>query len=160
LDPVTLVFQTPPKDEYEKAVLMLYENMQVPDVLQQICGRWFPAHGRDVADSFLAWRAEHEDLLNEIRHRMHAIWIDHGGGDERVVRVVDYYDRKDRYASYMRAFDEAKAADFEMKCIDYPRRTKSPDWNMSQRFARELELIRQRPRPAPVDTSATSPGKG
>jgi hypothetical protein len=150
MDPVQRVLSAYPKDDYETAVLRVYEMMQTPDAIQQICSRWFPTHGRDVADAFLAWRARHEEFMREMRDRAHAIWVSQGGGDVRVVRVVEYFERKDRMNTFMRDFDRTSTREYESRCIDFPRKLKSAEWNLPKRFARDLAVIRVRPRPEPI----------
>ena len=157
VDPAVQVLRSTPRDDYERAVTRIYEIMQAPDVMQQICARWFPTHGPAVADAYLAWRDKHADFLDETRDRMHAIWVSQGEGNVRVVRVVEYFTRRERYETYMRDFDATPAREFEQKCIEYPQVLNSDAWNLPRRFERELVVIRERPRPAPI--GAPPPGR-
>jgi hypothetical protein len=141
-DPVTLVLRAQPKNEYEDAVLSMYYVMQAPDTMQQLCARWFPAHGAKVADAFVQWRNRHAALMKDITDRTHEIWVSQGGGDPRVVRVVEHFKRNERYQEFMRDFDRMPTAEFDVRCADYPRVVGSRAWNLPVKFRRELEIMR------------------
>jgi len=143
--PLTKVLRAYPKDEYEVAVLYMYEVMHTPDATQAICARWFPLHGRQTADAVMAWQKRQERIINEINDRTHAIWIAQADGDASVVpRAEGRFDR-DRRQQYLNVFDKTPVEVYEERCTDLPASLKSAEWDLRKRFRKQLALVRKRP---------------
>src|SRR6185436_18514091 len=106
LHPLTKVLNAYPKDDYEVAVLYMYEIMHTPDATQAICARWFPDYGRQTADAVNAWQKKNEPLMKEISDRTHAIWIGQADGDASVVPWAEGRFNRDRRQQYDNNFDK------------------------------------------------------
>jgi hypothetical protein len=143
--PLTKVLQSYPKDDYEVAVLYMYEIMHTPDATQAICARWFPVYGRETADAVMAWQKKEEPLISEIRDRTHAIWIGQADGDASVVPWATGRFDRDRRQQFDNAFDKTPVKVYEKRCADLPRSLRSSEWDLRKRFRTQLAVVRKRP---------------
>jgi len=143
--PLTKVLRAYPKDDYEIAVLYMYEIMHTPDSTQAICGRWFPTYGRQTADAVMAWQKSQEPLMNEIRDRTHAIWISQADGDASVVPWAEGRFDRDRREQYLAVFDKTPVKEYEKRCASLPATLKSNEWDLKKRFRKQLAIARKRP---------------
>jgi hypothetical protein len=150
LSPMTRVLRAYPKDDYERKVLYMYEIMQAPDATQQVCARWFPDYGRSTLDALVAWQRRQDPVLTEIRDRTHAIWISQADGDSGVIPAVEGRFSDDRYQIYLHDFDRTQTAVYKKRCAGFPKMLASPQWDLQQKFRKELALVRQRPVPVSV----------
>jgi hypothetical protein len=140
------VLETPPRSAYESSLMPMVRSGIVPDVLQQICSQWFPAHGRDVADAYVKWRARNDAMLKDVATHATALWARNAGPDNQdVVPRIRPYLRKKGLDDFMYEFDSRPAAEFERVCIEYPTVILSPEWDLEKKFRRELAVMRKQP---------------
>lgn len=150
LNPMTRVLRAYPKDDYERKVIYMYEIMQAPDAIQQVCARWFPDYGRSAADALVEWQRRQDPVMTEIRDRTHAIWISQADGDSGIIPAVEGRFADDRYQTYLNDFDRTQTAVYKKRCADFPKMLASPQWDLKQKFRKELALVRKWPVPASV----------
>ena len=143
--PLTKVLRAYPKDDYEVAVLYMYEIMHTPDATQAICGRWFPTYGRQTADAVMAWRTTQEPIMKEIQDRTEAIWISQADGDASVVPWARGRFDRDRREQYLNVFDKTPVKEYEKRCASLPAVLKSGAWDLKNRFRKQLAIARKRP---------------
>jgi hypothetical protein len=110
-----------------------------------VCSQWFPAHGHDIADSFMAWRKKNAAALSDIDTHATAIWTSNAGTDLAYVKRVKRKITKNLYDEMMRKFDAMPTADFEKACIDYGPLLRLPEWDLEKRWKRDLKAMRAHP---------------
>lgn len=154
--PLTKVLRAYPQDDYEVAVLYMYEIMHTPDATQAICARWFPLHGRQTADAVAEWQKKQEPLMNEIRDRTHAIWIRQADGDASVVPWAEGRFDRDRAQQYLNAFDKIPVKTYEKRCVDLPAALRSSTWDLKKRFRQQLAIVRKHPMRDSAASAATA----
>jgi len=142
LDPLTRIMVATPRDAYEESVKKMTGTSLRPDALQMVCSQWFPAHGHDVADSFMAWRKKNDAALTDIDKHAAAIWQSNAGTDTAYVKRVKPQIRKNLYDEMMRTFDALPTAEFEKVCIDYGPLLRLPEWDLEKRWKRDLRAMR------------------
>jgi hypothetical protein len=145
IDPYRKVLQAYPKDDYERAVLYMYEIMYTPDATQAICARWFPLHGRKTADAVGAWQDKQKPLMDEIRDRTRAIWTSQAEGDASVIPRIERKFTNDRYQQFTNVFDQTPTEVYEKRCANLPAALASKEWDLKRRFRQELAIARRRP---------------
>ena len=153
LNPIMQVMRAYPKDDYERKVIYMYEIMQAPDATQQVCAHWFPEYGRSTADALVEWQRTQDTERTEIRDRTHAIWISQADGDSGVIPAVEGRFADDRYQTYLSVFDRTPVAEYKKRCADFAQMLRSPQWDLSRKFRKELAIARRRPLPAPFSAS-------
>jgi len=145
LHPLTKVLNAYPKDDYEVAVLYMYEIMHTPDATQAICARWFPDYGRQTADAVNEWQKKNESLMTEISDRTHAIWIGQAEGDASVVPWAEGRFNRDRRQQYDNNFDKTPVKVYEKRCAQLPAALSSSEWDLTKRFRKQLAIMKKRP---------------
>jgi hypothetical protein len=143
--PMYRIIETPPESPYEAALDDALRVSIAPDAMHQICAQWYPAHGSDVADAFLAWRARNKAVLDELMARSTEVWNRRAGPDIAYVKMVYPHIRKDVVNALMRRSDTVSVQEFEATCARYPDDVKGSKWNLEKRLGKELQVIRERP---------------
>lgn len=143
--PMYRIIETVPESEYEKTLEAALRTSMVPDGMQQICARWYPEFGREVADAFLEWRAKNQAVLDELRQRSTEVWVRRAGPDQAYVKMVYPHIRKEVADELLRQSDGVSVENFKATCARYAADVRKPDWKLDRRLRKYLLVIRERP---------------
>lgn len=142
--PLYLIVETPPRNDYERALPVMLSRVVNVDALQQFCGQWYPDYGRDVADAYMAWRKKHEATISELMERSEAVWADYSLGDTEYVRMVYPHLRSQMRKAIDAEYDRSPSEKFRKVCSELPADLKTK-WDLDGRYQKELAFLRQTP---------------